>query len=124
MFCTAATEKVSLLAGLLLLLILLLPLLNLPENVSNSSDIDVTTFTPMWSWDFANHCCEVHPVGERDLTYLRGDITNGSVVYVKVNDLPIFIDKFLALPTSFRLTLVTGMDDFGPIELFLSLIHI
>ena len=100
LFCsTASTEKVCKAVIATYILILLLPLLNLPENVSHTSDIDVTTFTPMWSWDFANNCCcsQVHPVGERDLTYLRGEITNGSVVYVKVNDLPIFIDKFLAI---------------------------
>ena len=25
---------------------------------------------PMWSWEFARRCCDVHPVGEFDSQYL------------------------------------------------------
>jgi len=73
---------------------------------------------PLWSWDFATQCCEVHPDGEKDTSYLHADLTNGSAVYVRVTKLTDFVDKFLLLPTTYRITLVTGMDDFGPVELF------
>ena len=79
----------------------------------------------MWSWDFSRRCCDVHPSnGEStsvadDPTYLgRRDMQNGSVVYVKYNDFGFFLHKFLALPVSHRITLVTGMEDYGPVEIF------
>lgn len=73
---------------------------------------------PLWSWDFATQCCEVHPDGEKDTSYLHADLTNGSAVYVKVTQLTDFVEKFLLLPSTHRISLVTGMDDFGPVELF------
>lgn len=79
----------------------------------------------MWSWEFARRCCDVYPSNgevtsiDEDRTYFgRREMKNGSAVYVKVTDFRSFLDKFLLLPPTFRVTLVSGMDDFGPVEIF------
>lgn len=79
----------------------------------------------MWSWEFARRCCDVYPSNgevtsiEQDLTYFgRRELQNGSIVYVKVTDFAPFLQRFVALPPHFRITLVSGMDDVGPVEAF------
>lgn len=73
---------------------------------------------PLWSWDLARSCCDVYPKGEKDSSYLQNPIQNNSIVYVKITDFSQFLDKFLSLPATFRVTVVSGMDDFGPLETF------
>ena len=76
---------------------------------------------PMWSWEFARRCCDVHPVGEFDKQYLQG-LQNATAsalsVYVKVADFVPFLTWFLAQPSNTRVTVVSGLEDFGPVEIF------
>jgi len=53
--------------------------------------------------------------------FLEKDIVkNNSIIYVFIQDLPIFVNLvFIQLSMNTRVTLVTGMDDFGaPLEIF------
>jgi hypothetical protein len=79
------------------------------------------------SWGLSRSCCDVFPrageervMGDPNYFLQKNIIKNNSSIYVFIQDLPIFIKLvFLELPIYFRVTLVTGMDDFGaPIEIF------
>jgi len=75
----------------------------------------------MWSWEFARRCCDVHPLGEFDKQYLQG-LQNATAsalsVYIKVTDFVPFLTWFLAQPADTRVTVVSGLEDFGPVEIF------
>lgn len=54
--------------------------------------------------------------------FMTRSIRNASTVYVAINDLPYFVNQaFLWLPSSYRINLVTGLDDFSaPVEVMSS----
>ena len=50
----------------------------------------------------------------------KENIKKDSIIYIFIQDLPIFVNLvFIHLPEDYKITLVTGMDDFGaPFEIF------
>ena len=81
--------------------------------------------SPLWSWELARQCCDVYPAGgalstpQGDVHYIRDRrLRNGSIVYVHMEHVPEFLDRFRQLPAGSRVVLVTGMSDSGPLEIF------
>jgi hypothetical protein len=90
----------------------------------------------MFSWGFAQHCCDIYPTsiiencgfegGDlRDISYSKINqipqigINRSTVVYISTSNFPDFLITFLKLSANTRIILVTGLEDIGvPWELW------
>lgn len=88
---------------------------------------------PFYTRGMAKSCCQVYPykMGKHEggffeagskadpHYFFKSRLIDGDVVYIATADFPDFLDKFMGLPSSARIVLVTGMEDIGtPWELF------
>lgn len=88
---------------------------------------------PFYTRGMAKTCCQVYPYkmgkhegkffeagSKADPHYIfKSDLIDGDVAYIATADFPDFLDKFMKLPQTARIVLVTGMEDIGaPWEIF------
>lgn len=88
---------------------------------------------PFYTRGMAKSCCQVYPykMGKHEGKFFeaglkadphyifKSNLLDGDVVYIATADFPDFLDKFMKLPQTTRVVLVTGMEDIGaPWELF------